>query len=391
MKKTHLSILCAAILIPCLMMGCNTAVDDPLTETTATSETVADTLPSETTAVVDPVPQEPTDQDRLNEILANKTQLRFDENGEFKIMILADTHIPSGGMPPQVLKSVKKLVEREQPDFVIFTGDNVVDSDLQTEKQFRIALKTITEYLEQQDIYWMHVFGNHDGEMKLPMEEQQRIYESYEHCLSKAGDENITGIGNYVIPLYGSKDDTVKFAIWGLDSGAYPSEEEKQELFPAGVTSFKGFDSTMYDFIHYDQIEWYRDVSKLLQTCNDGEVVPGMMAFHIPLQETYTAWENREGLEWTGVKRDPVCSGAYNTGLFEVIRNRGDIKAIINGHDHINDFMVNYCGVKLCYASTVTTTTYYDEDMRGTRFFVINEENPADILTYMVYLSELEQ
>ena len=379
MRKPLLWFLCLTMLLSCMLVGCDKAPDEP-----ADSDTVAQTTAAET------LPAEPTEEDRLNEILANKTKLRFDENGQFKIMILADTHIPGGGMPIEDLKNVKKLVEREDPDLIIFTGDNVVDSSLQSEKRFRIALMSITEYLESQEIYWMHVFGNHDGEMKFPLAEQQKVYESYDHCLSKAGDENITGIGNYVVPLYGSSDDTVKFAIWGLDSGDYPTAEERAELFPSGVSSFKGFDSTAYDFIHYDQIEWYRETSKLLQSCNGGEVVPGLMAFHIPLQETYTAWENREGLEWTGVKKDPVCSGAYNTGLFEVIRNRGDIKAIINGHDHINDFMVNYCGIKMCYASTISTSTYNDQDMMGTRFFVINEENPADIQTYMVYLSELE-
>ena len=393
MKKPMLWLLCATLLLSCLMVGCTKTPDDPVDTDAATQSTALNTAEETTEAQTEADTEEPvpTDQDVLNEILANKTQLRFNEDGQFKIMILADTHIPAGGMPPHVLKSVRKLVERENPDFVIFTGDNVVDSDIKTEKQFNIALRNITKYLEEQGIYWMHVYGNHDGEMVFPLEEQQRVYESFDHCLSKAGDENITGIGNYVIPLYGSKDDTVKFAIWGLDSGDYPTEEEKAALFPSGVTSFKGFDSTAYDFIHYDQIEWYKETSKLLQACNGGEVVPGLMAFHIPLQETYTAWENRHNLEWTGVKRDPVCSGAYNTGLFEVIRNRGDIKAIINGHDHINDFMVNYCGIKMCYASTITTTTYYDEDMMGTRFFVLNEENPADIQTYMVYLSELEQ
>lgn len=379
MRKPLLWFLCLTMLLSCMLIGCDKAPDEPADSDTAAQTTAAETLPAE-----------PTEEDRLKEILANKTKLRFDENGQFKIMILADTHIPGGGMPIEDLKNVKKLVEREDPDLIIFTGDNVVDSSLQSEKRFRIALKSITEYLESQEIYWMHVFGNHDGEMKFPLAEQQKVYESYDHCLSKAGDENITGIGNYVVPLYGSSDDTVKFAIWGLDSGDYPTAEERAELFPSGVTSFKGFDSTAYDFIHYDQIEWYRETSKLLQSCNGGEVVPGLMAFHIPLQETYTAWENREGLEWTGVKKDPVCSGAYNTGLFEVIRNRGDIKAIINGHDHINDFMVNYCGIKMCYASTISTSTYNDTDMMGTRFFVINEENPADIQTYMVYLSELE-
>ena len=394
-------ILCAltASLLLLSFAACNNPgeTEDTVADTTGTVTTAEPAAPEtdpdpETETQTPAVNTEPTDRERLDEILENKVKLRFDENGEFKIMILADTHIPNGGLPTEVMKNIKTLVNKEDPDFVIFTGDNVVGGDsLKTATQFKITLKTLTDYLDKEGIYWMHVFGNHDGENGLPLADQQKIYESYDKCLSKAGDENITGIGNYVIPLYGADDDTVKFAIWGLDSGDYPTAEEKAELFPSGATSFNGFDSTAYDFIHYDQIEWYKETSKLLQDCNGGEVVPGLMAFHIPLQETNTAWLNRHNLEWTGVKRDPVCSGAYNTGLFEVVRNRGDIKAIINGHDHVNDFMVNYCGIKMCYASTVTTTTYHDEDIMGTRFFVIKESNPSDVDTYMVYLNKTEE
>ena len=328
-----------------------------------------------------------TEEDPLQDILANKTKLRFGEDGQFKVMILADLHIPSGGLPRDIMDHVKTMVERENPDFVILTGDNVVSGGIAKEAVMRKTLKGLAEYLAEKNIYWMHVYGNHDGEMPLSIPEQQAVYESFPNCLSKAGDEELTGVGNYVVPLYGSKDDEVKFVFWGLDSGDYPTAEEKAALFPAGATPFGGFDSTAYDFIHYDQIQWYKETSELLQENNNGEIVPGLMAFHIPLQESYTAWINRDGLEWTGEKKDPVCASAYNTGLFEVLRHRGDVKAVVNGHDHVNDYMVNYCGIKLCYAGTLTNTTYHDETMWGTRVFVINESNPSDVQTYMSYLN----
>ena len=109
------------------------------------------------------------------------------------------------------------------------------------------------------------------------------------------------------------------------------------------------------------------------------------MAFHIPLQESYVAWRNRKNLESTGSKLEDVCASPYNIGFFEVLRNYGDIKAVVNGHDHTNDFMVNYAGIKLCYATTVTNTAYGGN--KGARVFVINESNPAQVDTYISYLS----
>ena len=316
--------------------------------------------------------------------------LRFRPDGTFRVLMMSDIQ-ESAHYDPRSLRSVEVLLDESQPDLVIWGGDNCYGPAIQGEADLKAFLDVFTAPMIERRIPWAHVYGNHDGEMPLSIPEQQAVYESFPNCLSKAGDEELTGVGNYVVPLYGSQDDEVKFVFWGLDSGDYPTAEEAAALFPSGATPFGGYDSTKYDFIHYDQIQWYKETSELLQENNNGEIVPGLMAFHIPLQETYTAWINRDGLEWTGEKKDPVCASAYNTGLFEVLRHRGDVKAVINGHDHVNDYMVNYCGIKLCYAGTLTNTTYHDETMWGTRVFVINESNPSDVQTYMSYLDSSEE
>jgi hypothetical protein len=219
--------------------------------------------------------------------------------------------------------------------------------------------------------------------------QQQRVYESYGHCLSKRGDVGRLGVGNYVLPLYGVEDDEIKFVVWALNSGDYLSREDRENLFSAGKTPFPGNGSPKYDYIHSEQIAWYEETADLLKEHNGGEPVPGLMAFHIPLQETYTAWINRDGLEWTGQKGGEVGSSAYNSGFFEVLRRRGDIKAVVNGHDHANDFMVHYGGIQLCYCSTVSNNAHYDPNILGTRLFIIRESSPADVETYMTYVKNL--
>ena len=39
------------------------------------------------------------------------TKLYFDENGEFRIMVISDMHINRGGMKPSDLKVIQKMVE----------------------------------------------------------------------------------------------------------------------------------------------------------------------------------------------------------------------------------------------------------------------------------------
>ena len=48
--------------------------------------------------------------------------------------------------------------------------------------------------------------------------------------------------------------------------------------------------------------------------------------------------------------------------------------------------MVNYGGIKLCYSSTISNTAYFDENIRGGRVFVIDQDDPSNIDTYMSYV-----
>lgn len=322
----------------------------------------------------------------LKAALESKHELRFDSNGNFKIMVLADLHLQAWGLSEGMANAIRTLLDREDPDLIIFTGDNVADANVNTDEILKATLLQVVSYIEERKIPWMHVFGNHDAEHGYTKEQQQAVYESFDYCISKHGNEGLTGVGNYVVPVYGA-DGTVKFAIWGLDSGAYLSAEDKAALFPT-ESAFTDYPRAIYDYIHQDQIEWYVDISKRLQAANDGTPVPGLMAFHIPLQETYTAWVNREDLPHTGEKNEGVAASSYNSGLFAALHARGDVKAVVNGHDHINDFMVEYGGIKLCYSSTVSTNTYHDATMFGSRVFVINEQAPNEINTYMSYLNK---
>lgn len=354
----------------------------------ANTEPVPPTEDPEDEPVTPPVEED----NELKELLENKTKLRFNEDGEFKVMVLADLHTKLGGLTAEQQGYVKTMVDREQPDLVILTGDNVRSLDsapFADEAAMRVVLDSMVGYLEDNGIYWMHVYGNHDDENNpLDKETQQAIYESYEYCLSKDVEE-LYGVGNYVVPLYGSDEsrDDIKFAFWGLDSGTYMSEEDKALLFPDGQSVYGDSKSINYDYIHYDQIKWYENTSQQLEAYA-GAKVPGLMSIHIALQEYYTAWLNREGTEWSGDKNEVVAASAYNSGLFEVMRNRGDIKAVVCGHDHKNTFMVNYAGIKLCYSPTISTNSYYDEKEMGCRVFTLREEDPADVDTYMSYLKE---
>lgn len=309
-------------------------------------------------------------QAKVDELLYSKHKLTYNKDGSFRVAIFADLHVNTGNATQiaNLQASIKKIVDEQKPNLVIFTGDNTIGASSESALKARIDI--MVSYLEQNQIPWCHVYGNHDHENALPNDKQQAVYESYEYCISKAGDD-LSGVGNYVHGIY-KADGALGAVIYCLDSGAY-------DTVNGG-----------YDYIKEDQIAWYEETSRLLQEYNGGEVVYGMMAFHIPLIENKKAQENKydEALvyEYSGGVNEAMCPSNTDTELLETIWERQDVKAIVTGHDHTNDYMFNYKGVKLTSSPTISEMGYSTDIYMGSRIFDLNASTITNIPTYVAYL-----
>ncbi|MBO5261694.1 MAG: metallophosphoesterase family protein [Clostridia bacterium] len=309
---------------------------------------------------------------KVNKLLESKHKLYYNDDGSFKVMILADLHISPSSDTTEVENRIKLLVDRENPNLIIFTGDNTWGAS--NEASLRKCLDKMVGYIEEKKIPWCHVYGNHDREAGVSNQMQQAIYESYEYCISKdEGGDDLWGVGNYVHGIY-NKNGTLGSVIYFLDSGTSNS-------------------TYSYDYIHEDQIAWYKETSELLQEYNGGKAVKGIMAFHIPLLENQKAYENKDNKEivynYTGDRYEGICPSYYDTDLFETILERGDVKAIVTGHDHNNDYMYNYYGVKLCSAVTISKLGYSNSaDHEGARIFDMDLKTINDVTTYTSYIVE---
>jgi hypothetical protein len=350
--------------------------------TTAEEETTEE----ETDEDIPPVMQDPEKAAKINELLDIKHTLRVDENGNFKVLILSDVQFNTPNISEETLTNIETIVSREQPDLVIFNGDN--SFGLSRQKDVRSYVAKMTQYLEENQIPWAHVYGNHDAEPgpALDKEKQQEVYEEFEYCLSKAGEEGLYGVGNFVLPVLEHDSDRIAFNVWCFDSGTGNIYTDAN--IPLDVTY--GIDTfySHYDRMEMNQVEWFRESSALLAAYN-GAPVPGMMAFHIPLHETSFAWAARlaNNLEWTGERRENISAHAQDVPLFDAALEN-NILAIVNSHDHINDFMVKYRGIRLCYTACIGTYVYHADDMLGGRVVEFNTANPKDVNTYMSYVHE---
>ncbi len=312
---------------------------------------------------------------KVEELLQSKHKLTYNEDGSFRVAIFADMHIDVGddlGQLARAKENIKKIVDEQKPNLVVFTGDNIINSS--NSAKARQNINAIVSYLEEKKIPWCHVYGNHDHENSISKEAQQAIYESYEYCISKTGPD-LSGVGNYVHGVYKS-DGSLGAVLYCIDSGAYV----------ASGSGHPGY----YDFIKEDQIDWYEETSSLLQEYNNGKVVHGIMAFHIPLVENRDANANKNDktlvYEYSGGVNEGMCPSEVDTELLETIWERGDIKAIVTGHDHKNDYMFNYKGVKLTSSPTISEMGYYDSAFMGSRIFDLNASTITDVPTYVAYL-----
>ena len=67
---------------------------------------------------------------------AQKSELRFNKDGKFKIVQFTDVHFKYKNPASDIaLERINQVLDEEQPDFVIFTGDVVYACLLYTSKR----------------------------------------------------------------------------------------------------------------------------------------------------------------------------------------------------------------------------------------------------------------
>jgi hypothetical protein len=192
----------------------------------------------------------------------------------------------------------------------------------------------------------------------------------------------VNGTGNMMVPVLGASSEEPVLAIWALDSGRYSPDS-------IGGQSVEADGLRTYDWIQPSQVAWYVRTSQELEA-RYGRKIPGLMFFHIPLPEFDLMWENRENHGVVGEKNEDVAAAPFNSGLYAAAQTRGDVMGIFVGHDHVNDYVGDYFGIRLGYAANVGYGTYglngeERDRMRGARVFVIPESDPWAFQTHMVY------
>lgn len=312
---------------------------------------------------------------RLKELLCLKKTLRFNAQGKFRILFLSDLH-GGFGQSAQLAEAIEAMVAATAPDLVMLNGDTAGCGPIHVEtvEQVREMLEIDTAPMTKRGIPWAHTFGNHDNNYGVSKEEQEEIYESFPLCLSKAGEASLPGVANYCLPILAHDSDKIAFNLWAMDShdnvNLLAQRLGLPEKMKLKLDRMHG--SSGYDTVRFEQIMWYYNTSKLLEAYNDAKI-PGLMLMHIALPEHEIVAENRVACGYEGEQYEDVAFTCLNSGLFGACLERGDIKMILAGHDHYNDFIGTYGGIQLGYVGSLTYDGYQRDDLRGARVVELDE------------------
>ena len=312
--------------------------------------------------------------------------LRFDENGEFRILHLTDCQ-DEYPAHEEMLQFIEHSIKKYEPDLVVLGGDNTVDGDGEQEQ----AVAEIVKIFVENETYFTLVFGNHDREYG-PVEEQinhNAILLSYyqkhggKYCLAYDQVPTLSGVATHNLPIMSSENPLkVAYNLYMFDSGT------------GGYTDENG--NGGYECVYPDQIEWFKTTNKMYTTLNGGKVIPSMAFQHIIVGEIMDVFYKEKsevlfsieskfcnGKEYDltfadfsaikdGMLTEPPCPGVENFGQFDALVEQGTV-AVFSGHDHVNTFTVELNGVDIVNTPGCTFNSYGQDYNRGGRLITLHE------------------
>ncbi len=302
----------------------------------------------------------------------------YSDNG-LKVVQITDVHIGGGWMSVKkdrmALNAVAAMISAEKPDFVVVSGDiSFPVPFIAGTFNNKSAARIFAELMENLGVYWTVTYGNHDTEAYsyFSREDITDLYETYPHCLMRDGANDVDGNGNQVFNIVNS-DGFITRSIFTMDSHSYIDGDILGIFWK-------------YDNIHENQIEWYKNTVEenrthnMMKLSSSSTVAPledinslnpsSTVFIHIPISEYKDAWveysENgyadTETVKYNygaaGESDKIVYHGVYEDNFFETMLELGSTDSVFCGHDHLNNFSLNYKGIDLNYSYSIDYLAY---------------------------------
>ena len=279
---------------------------------------------------------------------------------DFKILQLTDIHL--GGSILSYDKDLKaldacyQLINYTKPDLVVVTGDLSFPMGIMSFSfNNKAPVQQFAAFMRNTGVPWVFTYGNHDTESVAigNKEDLNDLYQSlswktsrtllYPYTQPKQNNAQIWGRNNQLIEVRNS-DGSLNQALFLIDSNAYTGD---------GLNK--------YDYIHDDQVDWYKEQILRLNK-EENKTISSLGFFHIPLQQYKTAYElyesgSDEVKYFFGSNDekmiDKICASEYPSKIFDTAKELGSTKGFFCGHDHYNNMSLEYEGIRLTYGMSI--------------------------------------
>ena len=336
--------------------------------------------------------------------------LRFNKEGKFKIMEMSDPQdFVTFGIRPNMESRTTTLMgaalDAEKPDLVVINGD-LYGNDMNS-KELREYIGQMVAPMEERQIPWFVVYGNHDEDAATAIKEegwnkikQLDHYMSFKYNVNRPSMSgaanfypngvNTYGVGDMYQLIYDNAGVKPLYTIWALDCNSYV--ERIPTIAAKGITG--------YDWITPEQIKWYYDTAIRLR--EDHGKLNAILFTHITLPEFEKMYAEKERYGVVGSRYETEFCPMVNSGLYAAAQLAGDVKGIFVAHAHENDYVGNYNGIMLAFDGSVGYFQYgpdmFEGNMqyldlrdilRGVRIIELDQKDLETIGTRMVYASDL--
>lgn len=272
----------------------------------------------------------------------------------FRILQITDLHVGGGYLSRhedmQALGIMVRTIKSTKPDLIVLTGDLACPvMRLSLSRNNLHSYRLLADMLERIGIPYAVTFGNHDTARRSTHDRSglARYLMTREHCVmvENAKTEVLTGVSNYLVKLR-NKSGKLNSVLFLIDSNEYMMKDNKRS----------------YDYIHADQVAWYEEETKRINR-QEGRLVPSYVFMHLPLEEYREAWDavinaRKSAVYYYGSRDEEITCQGENAGLFDKMQELKCTKGVFCGHDHLNDFSVEYKGIRLTYGQSVDCLLY---------------------------------
>ena len=300
----------------------------------------------------------PWKEDDIFEI--NKiTTLEKKKDKDFVILNLADVQmcdLENFFDKRKLHNELTYLVKTYKPDLITLTGDQTWSNEN------LICLTSLISWLDEYHIPYAPIFGNHDHGNKFSSATAGlnyccQLYEEGKYSLFNRGPTNIDSLGNYVINI--KEEDRIINTLYMMDLG-------------------------YNDEINESQLKWFKWNAEGIKENNNNICPYGICFTHKELPQYKKAYQYYLNVDPSIAEgRVTVHMGfdhVKETG-FAALSQSYNVKDYVCGHEHYNNFTLNYQGAR--YTFTLKTGEFggcYKDDsiyLNGATIIRLNNEKPV--------------